>query len=72
MSVTSSGKFLGRCREAAQQERFAVTEVPPVAAGVGLIPVVADARLAGAAVVEEDGRLADLGPVHRDTATRAG
>ena len=38
--------------------------VPPFAAGVGLIPPVADAGLAGAAVMEEHGQSAGLGPIH--------
>src|SRR5262249_23502260 len=55
--------YLARVR--AQHERFAVAHAPPFAAGIGLVPVVADARLTGAAIVEEDRNLARLGPFHR-------
>src|SRR5262249_6839742 len=49
---------------AAQEERFAVAVVPPLAAGVGLVPPGADAGFAGAAVMEHDRHLAGLGPFH--------
>ena len=38
---------------------------PPVAVGVGLVPIGADAGFASAAVVEKDGSLADFRPFHR-------
>src|SRR5262249_35411436 len=44
---------------------LAVAMVPPVAALVALVPVLADARFARCAVVEEDGEFADLGPFDR-------
>src|SRR5260370_30978501 len=59
-----AGQLFRRAGEAAQQIRLAVAVVPPFAAGIGLIPPGADAGFAGPAVVEEDGRLAHLGPVH--------
>ena len=49
---------------AAEQIWLAVAHVPPLATGVGLIPIVADAGLAGSTVVEEDGRLAGFRPLH--------
>src|SRR5207302_10809252 len=61
----SSRQLLGLAGVAAQEIRLAVTVVPPLAAGVGLVPPGADARFAGAAVVEEHRELARLGPVDR-------
>ncbi len=49
----------------AKQERLTVAHVPPFAARVALVPVGPNARLAGAAVVEHDSKLARLSPVHR-------
>ena len=48
--------------ESPEEERFAVAMIPPLAAGVGLVPPVADARFAGAAIVEEAGDLARPAP----------
>jgi hypothetical protein len=62
--IDDAGEFVGVAAEAAQQERLGVAVVPPFAAGVGLIPPGADAGLRRAALIEEDGRLARLRPVH--------
>ena len=42
-----------------------MTHPPPVTVGVGLVPIRANAGLAGAAVVEKDCGLADFRPLHR-------
>src|ERR1700731_2520145 len=63
--VDGAGELIDLAAIAAQQERLPGTHAPPFAAGVRLVPVVADACFAGAAVVEKDGGLADLDPFHR-------
>ena len=56
--------LFGLAGETAQEERLGVAHGPPVAAGVGLIPIVVDAHFAGVVFMEEDGDLARLGPFH--------
>src|SRR5260370_41465594 len=59
-----AGQLFRRAGAPAKKIRLALAVVPPFAAGIGLIPPGADAGFAGPAVVEENGRLAHLGPVH--------
>jgi hypothetical protein len=58
------GELLDLAGVAPQHERLAVRHAPPLPLRVRLVPRRAEVRLAGPAVVEEDGRLADLRPPH--------
>src|ERR1019366_4435331 len=62
--LDDASQLLGIAAKRAQEIRLSVFVIPPVAAAVRLIPPGADAGLAGAAIMEEDGSLARLGPVH--------